>query len=114
MSGSERRQRLLDFLESHIFRPILQAPLDRVDRREAIEDAQCRTERRRIRYRACATAEEVYAHFLADVDSSSGQLDRELDRVGLPTLAALRGQFLALCDELGLATGEPQASAGIR
>jgi hypothetical protein len=114
MTGLERRQRLLDFFDTHVFRPILQASLDRVDRREAIEDAQCRTERRRSQYQACATAEELYAQFFADVDSSSEKLDRELDRVGLPTLAILRGQFLALCHELGLGTSERPAAAETR
>ncbi len=108
MSQDAARQRLLQFLDEHVFDPVLRFPPDRVDRREEFEDAQARIERTRQSCHACRSADELRSLCLEALESpSSCKADRELDRVGLPTLSRLNGRFLALCDELGVGAGEP-------
>ena len=106
MANESLRRWLLEFLDEHAFNPVLAASPDRVDRREGLEDAQTRAHWLRRRYHeVCPTAAAVLTQFLRDVDESSARLDRELDRLGLPTLPAVRAQFLALCTRLGVGDG---------
>jgi hypothetical protein len=107
MPNDRMRRWLLDFLDEHVFNPILTTSPGRVDRREALEDAQARADwLRRRYYERCPTAAAVRAQFLTDVGETSNRLDRELDRLGLPTLPGARAQFLALCDQLGVGVAE--------
>lgn len=99
----EARRQLLQFLDEHAFHPVFRMPIEWADRREEFEDARLRTERVRRRYHErCETAASVRALFLADLRDGSARSDRELDRLGLPTLAGLRVAFLKLCDALGV------------
>ncbi|HEX8950397.1 MAG TPA: hypothetical protein VF945_01060 [Polyangia bacterium] len=112
MAHDAERQALLEFLDEHIFDPVLRVSPDRVDRREAFEDAQARIARTKAYCHACRTAEDVRNLCLAAVESTGGcRADRELDRLGLPTLSRMTGRLLALCDELGIgASGLRRAS----
>ncbi len=111
MDAVEVRQLLLQFLDEHAFNPVLTAPVDRADRREPFEDAQLRSERLRRRYHErCRTPEDIRRQFILDVYDTSSKLDRELDRLGLPTLPALQVAFLALCDALGVGAEEQPAA----
>lgn len=95
------RQRLLQFLDEHIFDPVLRVSPDRVDRREAFEDAQTRTERLKRRCHACRDVEELSRLCLELMRSPDGRnADRELDRLGLPTLTRLSARFGAICEQL--------------
>ena len=109
MSHVAARQRLLQFLDEHVFDPVLRVSPDRVDRREEFEDAQARAARMKARCHACQTAAELRCWCSAVITSSDGwKVDRELDRLGLPTLGALGRHFLALCDELDVTAAESQ------
>jgi hypothetical protein len=112
MSCPDARDRLLRFLDEHAFDPVLRAPRARADRREALEDAQACIERIKRRYHEQPqSAEELRAQFLHDVASRVAEkANRELERLGLPTMPRLRRDFLRLSDELGV--GVPLASAG--
>jgi hypothetical protein len=101
MSPNEARTRLLQFLDERAFAPVLRASREQVDRREALEDAQARADRLKRRYERYASAEEIHAQFLRDVHTPV-KCDRELDRLGLPTLPRLRRAFLRLIEELGV------------
>ncbi len=108
MSQDAGRQRLLQFLDEHIFDPVLRVSPDRVDRREAFEDAQTRTERIKRRCHACGDVDELRrlcAELMASPDGRKA--DRELDRLGLPTLSRLSARFGAICEQLGVAEREP-------
>lgn len=112
MSQDAERQRLLQFLDEHVFDPVLRMSPDRVDRREAFEDAQARTERIRRRCQACRSAEELRrlcVELAASPDAS--RPDRELDRLGLPTLSRLAKHFVAMCEQLGVGAHEPAHAA---
>jgi hypothetical protein len=99
----EARRQLLQFLDEHAFYPVLRMPIEWADRREEFEDVRLRTERLQHRYHErCETAASVRGLFLLDLRDGSLRADRELDRLGLPTLARLRVAFLKLCDELGV------------
>lgn len=97
------RRKLLQFLDEHAFNPVLRMPIEWADRREEFEDARLRTERLQRRYHErCATAASIRGLFLLDLNDGSARSDRELHRLGLPTLASLRVAFLELCDALGV------------
>jgi hypothetical protein len=99
----DARAELLAFLDEHAFAPVLNTPPDRVDRREEFEDAQCHTDRARRRFHACKSAAAVYDRFFADVhDGTARWVDRELDRLGLPTLRRVQRAFDELCARLGV------------
>ncbi len=103
MTADEIRRQLLQFLDEHAFNPVLAASVERADRREALEDAQCRSMRLRRRYHeAYRTPAEIRWRFLLDVRETSTKLDRELERLALPTLPSIERAFLALCDALGV------------
>ena len=108
MSQDAARQRLLEFLDEHLFDPVLRMSPDRADRREEFEDAQARTARIKARCHDCGSAQELRRWCLEALASSDGsKVDRELDRLGLPTLGRLARHFLALCDELDVGADEP-------
>lgn len=101
--ADEARAQLLAFLDEHAFGPVLKTSPDRVDRREEFEDAQCHTERTRRRFHACPSAAAICERFIAEVHGSSARrVDRELDRLGLPTLGRLQRAFEELCARLGV------------
>jgi len=102
--ADDARAELLAFLDEHAFAPVLNTPPDRVDRREEFEDAQCHTDRARRRFHACKSAAAVYDRFWSEVhDGTARWVDRELDRLGLPTLRRLQSAFDELCARLSVA-----------
>ena len=107
MSQDAERRRMLQFLDEHIFDPVLRTSPDRVDRREAFEDAQTRTGRLKARCHACASADELRRLCIELTASDEDkQAERELDRLGLPTFARLGQHFLTLCEQLGVGSHE--------
>lgn len=102
MAARDPRQELLQFLDRKAFRPILDASAGGADQR-ALDDAQERTRRQRDRYRGYGSAEEIRERFLDDIHSPAAvQVNRELERLGLPRFADLRDEFEQLCDRLGV------------
>ena len=112
MAHDAERQRLLDFLDEHIFDPVLRMSPDRADRREAFEDAQARTARIKAWCHACRSAEEL-RRFCFEVAASrdGSKAERELDRLGLPTFSRLAAHFRALCEQLGVGAREAARAA---
>jgi hypothetical protein len=109
--ADDARAELLAFLDEHAFAAVLNTPPDRVDRREEFEDAQCHTERVRRRFHACPSAAAVHDRFFAELHvGTARRVDRELDRLGLPTLRGLQRAFAELCTRLGVG-GLPQTHA---
>jgi len=107
MSQDAERQRLLQFLDEHVFDPVLRTSPDRVDRREAFEDAQARTERIKARCHACPSADELRRLCVELTASADGsRAERELDRLGLPTFSRLAKPFFTLCEQLGVGSHE--------
>ena len=106
--ADDARAELLSFLDEHAFAPVLNTPPDRVDRREEFEDAQCHIERARRGFHACKSAADIHDRFSTELqDDTAPWVDRELDRLGLPTLRSLQRAFDDLCARLGVG-GVPQ------
>ncbi len=111
MSQDAERQRLLQFLDEHVFDPVLRVSPDRVDRREAFEDAQARTDRIKASCHRCGSVDELRRLCITLMASPDGRrADRELDRLGLPTLSRLTGRFAAICEQLGIGGREPASA----
>lgn len=97
------RAELLAFLDERVFEPVLSMPPARADRLEEFEDAQSHIARTRHRFHACATAAAVCDRFTVEVALGAAPwVDRELDRLGLPTLRRLERAFAELCERLGI------------
>jgi hypothetical protein len=104
---ADARAELLAFLDEHAFAPVLNTSPDRVDRREEFEDAQCHTERVRRRFHACQSAAAIHDRFVAELHvDTAGWVDRELDRLGLPTLRRLQRSFDELCARLDVSVAD--------
>jgi hypothetical protein len=113
MSSPDARDRLLRFLDEHAFDPVLRCSLAHADRREALEDAQACVERLKRQYHARWSAEAIRAQFLHDVhDDVVEKANRELERLGLPTLPRLTRDFLRLSDDLGVGDDAAVWAAG--
>lgn len=99
----EMRSRLLDFLQSRVFGPVLRARATGPDA-AFIRDAQRAVERTAARYPSrYRTAAEVKAAFVSDLRSEVGQkLAALLSMLGLPRFEDIEAEFMNLCREMGL------------
>ncbi len=101
------RQALLDFLDKEVFSPAIGADVasysDAGDRK-LLASVKKRVERTRLRYlEQYATAAEVRANFLKDLDSKFGQdLAADMWRLKLQRFENVRSQFLALRSKVGV------------
>jgi hypothetical protein len=100
------REKLIQFLDERAFDPILRARPDRYSGsdRDMLTHVKGATERTKQRYHHDYTdAEEVRDRFRDDLSSSAAQrVQRELERLGLPTLHEIEGDFEDLCRDLGV------------
>lgn len=100
------REKLVQFLDEQAFDPILRASPDRYagNDRDKLEHVKEATERTKQRYHHDYTsAEEVRDRFRDDLSSSAAQrVQRELERLGLPTLDDVEDEFEDLCQDLGV------------
>lgn len=98
----EMKRRLLEFLQSRVFGPILRARATGPDA-AFIRDAQRAVERTAARYPSYRTAGEVKAAFVSDLRSEVGKkLAALLSMLGLPRFEDIEAEFMNLCREMGL------------
>lgn len=108
MSNDEKkRQMLLDFLDRHVFDPILHAsPTDysRENQQEKLADVKRVTQSERQRFHLYyRSAAEVKENFRSDLSSKTiKEIDRELAHLNLPSLPKVKEEFYRLCNELGV------------
>jgi hypothetical protein len=91
------KQHLLDFLDRHVFDPILRASASGYSEadQKKLKDVQDRTRSEKERFRGYANAGEVIENFKRDLHSEPAKrVDRELEHLKLPTLPSVRDQFL--------------------
>lgn len=103
---------LLSFLDRRAFAPILEADPAQYagSDRELLLELQSRVRLAYNRYHdsQLATAEAIYAQFLEDLCAAEQRnLQRTLDRLRLPALPDIKGEFLGLCERLGVSKPSP-------
>jgi hypothetical protein len=96
------KQKLLHFLDQHVFNPILRASADRysdADQRK-LKDVQDRTKSEQERFRGYQSAREVIDNYKSDLHSSTAKrVNSELEKLKLPTLPSVKDDFLKLAGE---------------
>lgn len=110
-SMDETAAKLLDYLDEHLFRPILNIEPESVEEGEqaAFIALQDEIDRQREVLASCGSAEEVVAAFEREWHSDEAVEAREgLARLGHPVPPQVRRDFLAYSRELGVGP-QPQA-----
>jgi ferric-dicitrate binding protein FerR (iron transport regulator) len=104
MDAREKKERLVRFLDSRAFDPILKmSPEDfSADQKSKFEDVRRSTEAEQKRFREeYRTAKEVRDNYLSDLNSHTAKKkNEELEALGLPRLPQFKEEFLRLCHEL--------------
>ena len=93
------KQELLDFLDKHIFHPILHASERDLGtkQREDLEDLKKRTQDEMGRFHGYDSAEKIIQMYKDDLTSEAAKpLNARLQDQGLPRLADIEEQFLKL------------------
>jgi hypothetical protein len=97
------KDKLVRFLDQRAFAPVLKAKAERYsdnDKRK-LEDVQQRTRTEMDRFHHYGSAEDVVVNFKRDLDSEPAKkVHRELESLGLPTIVAIKDEFLNLAREL--------------
>jgi len=105
MSDNEAKRRLIEFLDTRAFDPVLKARSQDYPeaQRAKLEDVQGRTRAERERFHEYGSARKVVDMFKGDLSSAPAKkVHRDLEALGLPTLNQLRSEFERLADELGV------------
>ena len=91
------KQKLLSFLDQQVFDPILKASPDRyrgADRKK-LKDVQDRTRSEKDRFHHYGSAREIVENYKSDLSSSTGKrVNKELEKLKLPTLPSVEGEFM--------------------
>lgn len=93
------KQELLDFLDKHIFHPILHASERDLGtkQREDLEDLKKRTQDEMGRFHGYDSAERIIQMYKDDLTSEAAKpLNARLQDQGLPRLSDIEEQFLKL------------------
>jgi hypothetical protein len=102
---ADLRQELLTFLESRVFDPVLASSpqgYSESDRR-VLEQLKRKTEFQKHRYRTYANTVQIRQAFEDDLYSQAGRkIHAALRRLGLPSLNAMRDEFLQMASRLGI------------
>lgn len=105
MASQNSKDKLVNFLDRHAFRPVLDAaPGDYPEsKRDKLAHVQRATEDERERYRQYESAEKVYQMYRDDLSSEAAkEVHRELRQLSLPTLHDVRDEFERLAEEVGV------------
>jgi hypothetical protein len=104
--ANDARGELVRFLDRKVFEPILHAGADRYGERdrERLERVKANTESERKRFHEdYRSAKEVRDNYHADLSSrTADRVNRDLEKLGLPTLPSVKDEFDALSARLGV------------
>ncbi len=96
------KKELLDFLDQHVFDPILRASSDHyseADQRK-LKDVQDRTRSEKERFRGYSSARDIVENYKRDLHSSTAKrVNGELEKLKLPTLPSVEHEFLQLAEK---------------
>jgi hypothetical protein len=93
---------LLNFLDKHVFHPILNAKEGKYGtrQREQLQDLKKRTEAEKARFHGYDSAERIVAMYKDDLSSEAAKpVNAMLKDLGLPRLVDVREEFLRLAGE---------------
>lgn len=104
MPSNNARQQLVEFLDRNAFDPVLSASEDdyssEADKR-ALRDAQDSTRSEKERFHNYESAQKVKEMFQDDLSSEPAKkIQRELNRLNLPSLPDVEEEFMKKCEEL--------------
>ena len=104
MAGkNEIRNELIDFIDKKAFNVIVKTSPDNYESvdREAVEEVIKKTKEEQRKFHGYKSAEEVKKNFLSNLRSKPAKkLDKEIERLGLPTLPRLKEEFEKLAKKL--------------
>ena len=93
---------LLNFLDKHVFHPILNANEDHfgTKQREELQDVKKRTEAEKARFHGYDSAERIVEMYKDDLSSEKAKpVNARLQDLGLPRLVDVKEGFLKLAGE---------------
>jgi hypothetical protein len=96
------KQELVDYLDRHVFDPILRADASERSEheKEELKDVQRRTETEKDRFHHYESAERVVAMYKDDLSSEKAKpVNAKLKKLKLPILADVKDEFLDLAGE---------------
>lgn len=96
------KQELLDFLDKHVFTPILHASSSHhseSDQRK-LKEVQDKTAAEKNRFQHYSSAEEIVINYKRDLHSEAAKkVNSNLEALNLPTLPSVKDDFLKLAGE---------------
>ena len=93
---------LLNFLDKHVFHPILNAKEGKLGtrQRDDLQDLKKRTEAEKARFHGYDSAERIIAMYKDDLTSETAKpVNARLKDLGLPRLVDVKDEFLKLAGE---------------
>jgi hypothetical protein len=96
------KQQLLQFLDQHVFNPILKASAKgKGDSDQSkLKDVQDKTRTERDRFHHYSSAREIVDNYKSDLHSKAAhRVNQELEALKLPTLPSVRDEFLKLAED---------------
>lgn len=104
-TSKDKRKKLLDFIDKKAFDPVLKAKDKKSyseKEKEKLEDIKRKTKNEKEQFhKDFKTAEEVKDNYLGNLRSSAAKkVYKELEHMGLPTMADYKEDFLKLCEKL--------------
>lgn len=98
------KAKLLNFLDHHVFDPILKASPDEYSDadKKALKDVQDRTRSEKDRFHHYSSAREIVNNYKSDLHSSTAKrVNSELEKLKLPTLPSVQEEFLRMAADGG-------------
>ncbi len=96
------KQELVEFLDRHVFNPVLNAKDSHYHghQKELLADVQKRTEAERARFHGYDSAQQVVAMYKDDLSSEKAKpVNAHLQALKLPRLVDVKEEFLKLAGE---------------
>lgn len=101
--ADNKRDRLLNLVDRKAFKPVLDASPDDYSEedRKLLQDVQDTTRRERRRFQERDSARGIVDEFEGDLNSDAAEeVQRQLKKLGLPTLPDIEEEFNELAEEL--------------
>lgn len=106
LGDKEKRKRLVNFIDNKVFDPIMKANPDKFSEkdRETVEKLIKDTkDEKELFHKDYNSAKEVKNNYLQNTTSRAGKkVNKQLQDLGLPSLAGYKDEFKELCNELGV------------
>lgn len=105
MKKQNDKEKLIQMIERRVWNPILRAQPEDYPKseRKRLEQVQRKTQQQKDRYHGYENAGQVRQEFQDDLSSKyAAKVNRDLDRLDLPTQPQIADRFFDLADRLGV------------